>query len=371
MGLTRTDKSNCRAALRPTIRAISGLGPINREIGRRLQWFVEKMLRRSGGRSRLTQSACVFRNFTVCSNPMFIQSFKLPGAVAILTTIAFTAFATLAESHPSRPARTETIADPFALAVRYETGEDYRRALALYCRAARSGDTRAYFNLGWMYFNGRGVARNDQAAEYWLRRAASRGVPQAQNLLRLLAGVEPAKPYCPDGTTRSVEAAGGRFPAGAPEPPAAIRAAIDEAADGAGLDDRLLVAIVTVESAFEPGIVSPKGAIGLMQLMPGTAQRFGVRDPFDYRENLRGGAAYLTWLLRKFDGDLPLALAAYNAGEQAVTTYGGVPPFRETTAYVEEVQRLCGCASAFVRAGTSNPQKEHQPADDDYQADAK
>lgn len=101
-----------------------------------------------------------------------------------------------------------------------------------------------------------------------------------------------------------------------------------------GLDHVLVIAIMRRESAFDPRAVSPKGAMGLMQLMPGTARRFGVRDPFDPVQNVRGACAYLAWLLDRFDGDLALALAAYNAGEAAVERHGGVPPFAETRAYV-------------------------------------
>lgn len=99
----------------------------------------------------------------------------------------------------------------------------------------------------------------------------------------------------------------------------------------------LLAAVVVVESGGNAGAVSPAGAQGLAQLMPGTAARFGVKNAFDPAQNLRGGATYLAWLLRRYRGDIVLALAAYNAGEGAVDKHGGVPPFRETRAYVPKV----------------------------------
>ena len=92
--------------------------------------------------------------------------------------------------------------------------------------------------------------------------------------------------------------------------------------------------MVSVESGFNPHAVSPKMAAGLMQLMPATAERFGVRDSFDPRENIRAGATYLRSLIDKYKGDLTLALAAYNAGEAKVEAYGGVPPYQETKTYV-------------------------------------
>lgn len=107
-----------------------------------------------------------------------------------------------------------------------------------------------------------------------------------------------------------------------------------------GVEPALLQAVVQQESGFNPRAVSPAGAAGLMQLMPATATRFGVRDRFDPEQNLRGGARYLAWLLDHFDHDLDLALAAYNAGEGSVRRHGNqVPPFAETQAYVRAVRR--------------------------------
>ena len=111
------------------------------------------------------------------------------------------------------------------------------------------------------------------------------------------------------------------------------------------LDPKLLHAIAKVESNYNPRAVSPKGALGVMQLIPSTARLVGVSDPFDPRENIHGGARYLRYLLDKF-GDLTLALAAYNAGPKAVEAYGGIPPYAETQRYVRSVlslyQRLKG-----------------------------
>jgi soluble lytic murein transglycosylase-like protein len=103
------------------------------------------------------------------------------------------------------------------------------------------------------------------------------------------------------------------------------------------LDEALLRAVVEVESGFDPGAVSKKGAVGLMQLMPGTASRYGVHNRHDPAANLDGGARYLRDLLQRFDS-VPLALAAYNAGENAVEKYGKrIPPFPETRNYVDKV----------------------------------
>jgi soluble lytic murein transglycosylase-like protein len=107
-----------------------------------------------------------------------------------------------------------------------------------------------------------------------------------------------------------------------------------------GLDPRLVHAVIQAESGYDPRAVSHKGAVGLMQLMPATAQRYGVRDRHDPAANVRGGSRFLKDLLHEFD-DLKLALAAYNAGPQAVRSHGNrIPPYPETRTFVERVLRL-------------------------------
>lgn len=115
---------------------------------------------------------------------------------------------------------------------------------------------------------------------------------------------------------------------------------IRAAAERYGVDTRLIEAIVQTESAGNPTAVSPKGARGLMQLMPERAAELGVRDSFDPQQNVDGGVRHMRDLLQRFGGDVTLALAAYNAGEAAVRSYGGVPPFTETREYVRRVRTL-------------------------------
>ena len=115
---------------------------------------------------------------------------------------------------------------------------------------------------------------------------------------------------------------------------------VDMIAPSSGLEPQLLLAVISAESGFRAKAVSPKGAQGLMQLMPATARRMGVTDPFDPEQNVRGGARYLTELMRMFNDDLRLALAAYNAGENAVLRHGrAMPPYPETRQYVARVMK--------------------------------
>ena len=117
-------------------------------------------------------------------------------------------------------------------------------------------------------------------------------------------------------------------------------ALVDEIAQAEGVDTYLARAIIQAESAFNYKARSKAGALGLMQLMPSTAQRFGVLDPFDPRQNILGGVKYLKWLHGYYEGDLIRVVAAYNAGEGAVNRHKGIPPYRETRAYVPRVLDL-------------------------------
>jgi soluble lytic murein transglycosylase-like protein len=118
-------------------------------------------------------------------------------------------------------------------------------------------------------------------------------------------------------------------------------AIIEHAAVSAALEPNLLRAVIVVESGFNSRAVSKRGAVGLMQLMPATASRYGVMNPYDARQNVHGGARYLKFLIDRFGHDIRLALAAYNAGEEAVDRNGGqIPPFSETMAYVPRVLKI-------------------------------
>jgi soluble lytic murein transglycosylase-like protein len=240
-----------------------------------------------------------------------------------------------------------------ALALEHGDGaqRDPVRAAELYCRAARYGDAEAQFNLAWMLTNARGIQRDDAQAAHLFAAAAEQGLSQARNMLRALGTPRGAPPPClrppeeeavaaavpaPDkqDAKRLADLAWPPPPAGAPD---AIVRFVELVAPEYQLAPALVLAVVATESNFDASAVSPKNAIGLMQLIPDTARRFGVRDPLDPAQNLRGGMAYLRWLLAYFEGDIILATAAYNAGEGAVERYRGVPPFAETRLYVRKI----------------------------------
>lgn len=145
----------------------------------------------------------------------------------------------------------------------------------------------------------------------------------------------------PDGARRVANVAAAIAPASVPAVPEVRRRTlwpvVEETARKHGLDPHLVDLVIRMESGYDPRAVSPKGASGVMQLMPATARLYGVRNVFDAVENIRGGTKYLADLLRRFGHDVRLALAAYNAGPEAVARHNGVPPYAETQNYVHAI----------------------------------
>jgi soluble lytic murein transglycosylase-like protein len=163
---------------------------------------------------------------------------------------------------------------------------------------------------------------------------------QSESVARQLQGVRTAQPHsapAPLPPPRALRPVLNTLRACDALPPGSFDPQIKMEADRQGVAPELLRAVISAESAFVPCAVSDKGAMGLMQLMPGTAQAMGVSDPMDPADNLRGGVRYLGQLLERYGGDLTLALSAYNAGPALVDKYGGIPPIPETQNYVREI----------------------------------
>ncbi len=261
-------------------------------------------------------------------------------------------------------------------ATAFEHGEgvtrNSTRAAALYCLAAREGDAASQYHLGWMLAHGRGVPRDDAQAAYFFAAAAAQGDGPAARMLQHLGPVVEAEPPCmrpppPEPTPqqaaapvlRSLDAVQRRTPPQAPKP---IVDLVNKLAPQFQLEPHLVLAIIAAESNFDPDAVSPKNAQGLMQLIPETATRFNVRNPFDPAQSIRGGMAYLRWLMAYFEGDVTLVAAAYNAGEATVEKYRGVPPYAETRAYVARILGFVGDLVLPFDARVTKPSPTLRPA---------
>ncbi len=247
-----------------------------------------------------------------------------------------------------------------------EHGEGVARnieqAIDLYCQAAMAADTQAAYNLGWIYANGRGIERSDAYAAYFFAQAAAQGDAPAQRMLGVV-GSNSTKPPCV--TAAELAEQQRRIVQGIRERTAATEAEmaregskyelmigtpnqkqimgiVRRVAPEFGIHPGLAFAFIRAESNFDSHAVSLKNAQGLMQLIPETATRFRVKKLFDPEQNIRGGLAYLRWLLAYFQGDVGLVAAAYNAGEGTVERYHGVPPFKETQDYIIRIRQAFG-----------------------------
>ncbi|MGZ8217975.1 transglycosylase SLT domain-containing protein [Methylomagnum sp.] len=233
----------------------------------------------------------------------------------------------------ARDLRTRAALHEHGRGVRQDFGEAYR----LYCESALLGDALSAYSLGWMYFNGRGLSRQPGLAVGWFKRAAKAGDGYAARMLVRYAGIQPqddpgCRPKPPVIPKVAVVPAIDKSPARQ-----LIEGWVAQIAPNYSVDPDLVLAVIQAESGFDSAALSNKNAQGLMQLIPATAERFGVKDIWNPLENIKGGTAYLNWLLRHFSGNVEWALAAYNAGERTVEQYQGVPPYKETQNYVKRI----------------------------------
>lgn len=227
-------------------------------------------------------------------------------------------------------------------------------AAALYCEAGRLGSVEGYYRVGLIYFSSSVFFHNKQAAAQFFSIASQLGHRDAGKLLEITGPPGDMPLPC-----MSIEEAGGFdmdvYVVELPNHKRRVVELIKKLAPRYSVDTRLALAVASVESNFNISARSPKNAQGVMQLIPETAARFNVRDPFNPEQNIRGGLAYLRWLGIYFDGDLVRVIAAYNAGEGAVLRYGGIPPYDETQAYVVRVLQYSGKGLNHLLPGKRRP----------------
>lgn len=230
-----------------------------------------------------------------------------------------------------------------------ENGQGARRnlvlAAALYRQAGLLGSGEGFYRAALVYLPDRQVVTHGSVAACYLAAASQLGHRRAAEILERSAEHFPDGVRCDDDLAQpSVFAEFDllRFVDSLPKGRRAIVALIRRLAPSYTVDIRLALAMASVESNFNAAAVSPKSAMGVMQLIPATAERFGVANPFNAEQNIRGGLAYLRWLKKYYKGDVVRMVAAYNAGEGAVDAYGGIPPYAETQAYVVRVLHFSG-----------------------------
>jgi soluble lytic murein transglycosylase-like protein len=254
---------------------------------------------------------------------------------ALLAAVLLVSPALAADGLEAR-ARAGDAEAAYRLAANLErTTRDYARAMRLHCEAAARGHAGATFSIALLHLTGRGVPANDARAVAWMRLAAARGHEHARALLTHLPMAPLTETRCPREWS-GLAFGGDARKLGLDD----VESLVRRLAPSHRLDPDLVLAVVAVESSGRVDARSPMNAQGLMQLMPETAAELGVEDALDPVQNLQGGMRYLRRLIDRFQGDLTLALAAYNAGAEAVARYGGVPPYPETQAYVRKLRAL-------------------------------
>jgi Transglycosylase SLT domain len=297
-------------------------------------------------------------NFIVRTS--FIIAFALSGHICIAQAQDQPQAAVLSASQ-------QTALDLVNRGLKYEHAEGVVRDLGLahdnYCMAARMNFSEGFIRLGWMYANGRGVPRNDAISSTLFQKAATLGDEMGKRLSEMIRSDREELPVCLTVNQLVLKPnVNGPNPVDArvsskllplPQLPKAssfgnlsaaekgkFASLVSSMAKDFKLDPRLVLAVMKAESNYDPLARSPKGAQGLMQLIPETAERFGVKDSNEPNDNIRGGMAYLKWLLSFFRGNVVLALAAYNAGEKTIEKFNGVPPYPETMAYVQRIRSV-------------------------------
>ncbi len=218
-------------------------------------------------------------------------------------------------------------------------------AAALYCAAAQQGSAEGYYRVGLIYLSGKNFPQNKPMAAAFFSIASQLGHRGSADKLEATRSLTELSPQC-ISIEQATFVSGGfdldHYVDELPHHKRLVAKLIRKLAPRYSVNVKLALAVASVESNFDVSARSPKNAQGVMQLIPETAARFNVKNSFNAEQNIRGGLAYLRWLLTYFDGDVVRVVAAYNAGEKTVDKYQGIPPYNETQAYVRLVLYYAG-----------------------------
>lgn len=228
----------------------------------------------------------------------------------------------------------------------------YWEAASLYCKASRQGSIEGQYRLAMLYAYGKGVPKNRAYAATLFSIASRQGHLEASNMLEIINFSAESLPPCLESNVEpehlsvrdialSDETVGvDRYINQLPKNKQWALDIASTTAEWYEIDPKLVISIIAIESGFQERAKSNADAMGMMQLIPATAERFNVKNAFDAAQNIKGGVRYLKWLLNYYLGDIELAVAAYNAGEKAVDRYKGIPPYKETKEYVRKFRLL-------------------------------
>jgi TPR repeat protein len=273
----------------------------------------------------------------------------IPGHILAGTLIAFQALAGETHNPPAVEADAPQLRALLEQGWAAEAGIGQPRneylAAGLYCESARMGSAEGYYRVGLLFLDGEHFPRNKKSAAAFFSVASQLGHNASSDMLDITGPPAASIPSCVS-VEQAIDSSGefdmDHYVNALSYPKRSVAKLIEKLAPRYSVDVKLALAIASVESNFEILARSPKDAQGVMQLIPETALRFNVRNPYDAEQNIRGGLAYLRWLKAYFRGDMVRVIAAYNSGEKTVDRYQGIPPYYETQVYVRRVLYFSG-----------------------------
>jgi hypothetical protein len=278
-------------------------------------------------------------------------------ALMLLSTLSYANATSSVETFEHEPPLVRNLLQQAVNAIAVNADREATwKAANFYCEASRYGSSEARYRLGMLYAFGQGVPENLEYAASLFKSSSMHGHFESQKMLETIPLKSRVEPPCiaqvvlpaknpkllvveTHENTQNRHVGIDDLIDNLPSSKRWLIDVVEKVSAKYEIDPKLVFTIISVESNFKTSALSNKAAQGLMQLIPATAKRFNVKNAYNASQNIRGGVAYIRWLLAYFQGDVALAVAAYNAGEGAVNKYKGIPPYRETQKYVKKIQK--------------------------------